>query len=752
MDNRRLIAIVAVVTLSVGIGVGVLIGYFSAPDGGGGDSNPENRPADESISERILSEIRTENIRANLRYYASKPHVAGTAADREGAEHIRQTWLEQGLDSARLVPYQVYLQHSPSADNEELANKVQIIDPVNGNAVFTSALREDPFGEEELTQNGIPAPYSAYSATGDVMGDIMYVNYGREEDYEYIINELDPSANFTGKIVLSRIGGAGRSTKVAAAQKYGAVAMLVYADPGDYSVPPDVGLPYPDGRFLPDTAVQVGSINKYKGDPLTLGYPAKEFAHRRLLNETDLPKIPVQPISFRDALTLLSAMAGPSPKEDWRGGLNSTYPVGPGFNAPYAGMKTRVVVNSVSGLYWTYNTVGIIRGEIEPDRYVLIGNHRDAWVLGSVDPTSGTACLMEISRVFGMLKKEGWRPRRTLMFLSFGSEEFGMIGSIEWTEEFNRILADRAVAYLNLDIAVLDNFYFRASATPHLRPVVYEATSKVEDPDPSDTRRTVYDTLRERQPDSENPDLPTVLRIGSGSDYEGFEKRVGVSCISGYYYYDRDTLQLSFYSLYHTAYETVRLVETYIDQEYKFHQAISRTFGEMARILADSLVLPLDVTLYASDLRGMYLRLNDSSQAKNMADHGISMEPLERAVFEFSDVCDDFQNRLSSVDTASTLAVRQVNDQLMLLDKAFLGDLPGVDRLDRHLAFSSRATSSRSDEVVPSGVFPGIIDALQDIDDDPDQYGRWKVVAQQVAQLTHAFEAGSAVLRDVTKF
>ncbi|XP_072178184.1 putative N-acetylated-alpha-linked acidic dipeptidase [Diadema setosum] len=740
MDNRLLIATVAVVTLSAGIGVGVLIGYFSATSGGGGDSNPENRQADESISERILSEIRNENIRANLRYYASKPHVAGTAADREGAEHIRQTWQEQGLDSARLVPYQVYLQHSPSADNEELANKVQIIDPANGNAVFTSALREDPFGEEELTQDGIPAPYSAYSATGDVM------------DYEYIINELDPGANFTGKIVLSRIGGTDHFMKIAVAEKYGIAAMLFYADPGDYSVPPDVGLPYPDGRFLPDTAVQVGSISRYFGDPLTLGYPAKEFAHRRLLNETDLPKIPVQPISFRDAFTLLSAMAGPSPKEDWRGGLNSTYPVGPGFNIPYAGMRTRVVVNSVSDLYWTYNTVGIIRGEIEPDRYVLIGNHRDAWVLGSVDPTSGTACLMEISRVFGMLKKEGWRPRRTLMFLSFGAEEFGLIGSIEWTEEFNRILADRAVAYLNLDIAVLDNFYLRAYATPHLRPVVYEATSKVEDPDPSDTRRTVYDTMRERLPDSENPDLPAVYKIGAGSDYVSFEKRVGVPCIDGFYFYDRDTLQLSFYSLYHTAYETVRLMETYIDPEYKFHQAISRTFGEMARILADSLVLPFDVTLYASDLRGMYLRLNDSSQAQNMADHGISMEPLERAVFEFSDVCNDFQNRLSSVDTTSTLAVRQVNDQLMLLDKAFLGDLPGEDRLDRHLAFSPRETSSRSDEVVPSGVFPGIIDALQDIDDDPDQYGRWKVVAQQVAQLTHAFEAGSSVLRDVTKF
>ncbi|XP_030850371.1 N-acetylated-alpha-linked acidic dipeptidase 2-like [Strongylocentrotus purpuratus] len=337
------------------------------------------------------------------------------------------------------------------------------------------------------------------------------------------------------------------------------------------------------------------------------------------------------------------------------------------------------------------------------------------------------------------------------MFCSFGGEEYGLIGSIEWTEEFNRILTDRAVTYLNLDIAVMDNFYLRSSATPHLRPIVYEATRKVPDPDPSDTRKTVYDTMLERQPDPENPELPRVLRIGGGSDYYGFEKRLGVTCISGYYFYDSATYNINFYSLYHTSYETIRLMETYIDPEYKFHQAIARTFAEMARILAERVVLPFDVEPYASDLTTMWMNLKNTSQARNIEAHDISLESLEQAIAEFATISSQFQDRLGSVDTQSTVAVRQVNDQLMSLDKAFLGDLPG-NTLDRHLLFSGRKTQERSTDKVPSGTFPGILDALYEIDDDPDQTGRWTVVAQQVAILTHAVEAGSSVLRDVTSW
>ncbi|XP_030850177.1 N-acetylated-alpha-linked acidic dipeptidase 2-like [Strongylocentrotus purpuratus] len=643
-------------------------------------------------------------------HYASKPHVAGTPADLEGAQDVIKTWLDQGLDSARLVPYKVYLQHPPSAD-DELANKVQIINPSNGTAMFTSCLREDSFGEEELEQDGIPPPFNAYSATGDVTGDLVYVNYGRLEDYEYLQN-LTTNINFKGKILIAKYGMTGRNTKVVNAEKFGAAGLILFSDPHDLPTygSQHNGIPYPRGSFLPKSAAQRGSILKDFGDPLTPGYPAKDFAYRSELNDTSMTKIPVHPIGFGDAEILLR--------------------------------KVRLVVNSISAHHYTYNSVGFIRGEIEPDRYVILGNHRDAWALGAVDPTSGTATLMEVSRAFGKLKQEGWRPRRSIIFCSFAAEEYGLIGSIEWTEEFNRLLADRSIAFLNLDIAVAGNYVLWTSASPHLRPVVYAATKKV--PDPENNGRSLYDAMVERVPDSLDPHRPLVRRTAGASDHRGFIMRLGVPFIMIFY----GTFNRSFYSLYHTSYETIRLVEEFIDPDYSHHLATTRTFAEMARILADSLVLPFDVYLYSRDLLSMWLDLHFSDASKDLQDHGISLERLEEAVVEFVGNCTDFQKRVNHVNKSSPSAVRQINDQMMQLEKAFIKELPD-NRLDRHVLFSPRFTESSADKVGP---FPGIADALHKIFQDSDQERRWKVVAQQVAILTHAIETATAVLKDVTSW
>eukprot|EP00057_Strongylocentrotus_purpuratus_P016531 XP_011671005.1 PREDICTED: N-acetylated-alpha-linked acidic dipeptidase 2-like [Strongylocentrotus purpuratus] len=765
--RRSVTLAVGIAILCVGVGIGVLVGHFSAPThvggggggvggsgggggggGGGGDgshfsfSDFEAREADVTISDRLMNEMSAENIRDNLRHYASKPHVAGTPADLEGAQDVIKTWLDQGLDSARLVPYKVYLQHPPSAD-DELANKVQIINPSNGTAMFTSCLREDSFGEEELEQDGIPPPFNAYSATGDVTGDLVYVNYGRLEDYEYLQN-LTTNINFKGKILIAKYGMTGRNTKVVNAEKFGAAGLILFSDPHDLPTygSQHNGIPYPRGSFLPKSAAQRGSILKDFGDPLTPGYPAKDFAYRSELNDTSIPKIPVHPIGFGDAEILLSALTGPQPGKGWNRDPETIYEVGPGFKDPYRGMKVRLVVNSISAHHYTYNSVGFIRGEIEPDRYVILGNHRDAWALGAVDPTSGTATLMEVSRAFGKLKQEGWRPRRSIIFCSFAAEEYGLIGSIEWTEEFNRLLADRSIAFLNLDIAVAGNYVLWTSASPHLRPVVYAATKKV--PDPENNGRSLYDAMVERVPDSLDPHRPLLRRTAGASDHRGFIMRLGVPFIMIFY----GTFNRSFYSLYHTSYETIRLVEEFIDPDYSHHLATTRTFAEMARILADSLVLPFDVYLYSRDLLSMWLDLHFSDASKDLQDHGISLERLEEAVVEFVGNCTDFQKRVNHVNKSSPSAVRQINDQMMQLEKAFIKELPD-NRLDRHVLFSPRFTESRADKVGP---FPGIADALHKIFQDSDQEGRWKVVAQQVAILTHAIETATAVLKDVTSW
>ncbi|XP_063954950.1 N-acetylated-alpha-linked acidic dipeptidase 2-like [Lytechinus pictus] len=337
-------------------------------------------------------------------------------------------------------------------------SRVKIINPINGSVMFTSSLREDSFDEEELEQEGIPPPFNAYSATGDVTGDLVYVNYGRLEDYEYLQN-LTTNINFKGKILIAKYGMTGRNTKVVNAEKFGAAGLILFSDPRDlptYGLPHN-GIPYPRGSFLPKTAAQRGSILKDIGDPLTPGYPAKDFAYRLELNDTSIPKIPVHPIGFEDAEKLLRALTGPQPGEGWNRDPRTIFEVGPGFKDPYRGMKVRLAVNSISAHHYTYNTVCFIRGDIEPDRYVIVGNHRDAWALGAVDPTSGTATLMEVSRAFGKLKQEG-------------------------------------------------NYVLWTSASPHLRPVVYAAAKKI--PDPDNNERSLYDTMVERKPDDLEPQRP----------------------------------------------------------------------------------------------------------------------------------------------------------------------------------------------------------------------------------------------------
>ncbi|CAF1519018.1 unnamed protein product, partial [Rotaria sordida] len=137
---------------------------------------------------------------------------------------------------------------------------------------------------------------------------------------------------------------------------------------------------------------------------------------------------------------------------EWRGTLsNVTYRYGGELrNASTIEVKTynRLERKDI------YNVIGIMKGEIEPDRYIAIGNHRDSWTLGSVDPTSGTATLLEITRVFGQMYKNDFRPRRSLMFCSWDAEEYGLIGSVEYVQEYVKVLGARIISYLNVDLAV----------------------------------------------------------------------------------------------------------------------------------------------------------------------------------------------------------------------------------------------------------------------------------------------------------
>ncbi|XP_022242586.1 N-acetylated-alpha-linked acidic dipeptidase 2-like [Limulus polyphemus] len=260
----------------------------------------------------------------------------------------------------------------------------------------------------------------------------VYVNYGRIEDFE----ELEKlGINVSGKICIARYGKLYRGNKVENAQIRGAVGVVLFSDPSEVArngtEPQNV---FPNSWWVPGTAIQRGNIKLVKGDPVTPNYPSVDGAFRYKPEEVNIPRIPCQPIGYNDAWNILKLMDGQAVPDNWKGLLNITYRYGPGFKPENRARKLRLVVNNEYTSKVIYNVIGVIRGMVEPDRYVLVGNHRDAWSHGAVDPSSGTSQLLELTRVMGGLLMDGWRPRRTLVFGSWGAEEFGLIGSTEWVE------------------------------------------------------------------------------------------------------------------------------------------------------------------------------------------------------------------------------------------------------------------------------------------------------------------------------
>ncbi|XP_071954783.1 N-acetylated-alpha-linked acidic dipeptidase 2-like [Antedon mediterranea] len=737
MDRRHVVCAVVVmlvVGIGIGIGIGFVVGRMKA-------ENPESREADEGIRDRIMNEINSNNIRNNLKILTTKPHVAGTENDLSGAQFIQKTWLDQGLDTVKLLPYKVLLQHPPHPTSPD-RNKVEIFNPGDPSSkpLFESASREDPFNEEELLQDGIPPPYLAYSATGEVQGDLVFVHYCRVKDLNYLTNTV--GINLKDKILIARMSGIPRFNKVKNAEEYGAAGLILYPDPEDYSSWES----YPNGTGLPSTAAPRGSILSELGDPLTPGYPSKDYAYRLNVSDAGLPKIIVHPIGYADAKELLSKMEGEQAPRT--GTLDIEYRTGPGFKAPYKDYRVRIVINSNTSQHWTYNVMGYLKGEFEPDRYILIGNHRDAWGLGSVDPTSGTACLLELSRVFGKLKQEGWRPRRTIIFGSWGAEEFGLIGSVEYTEEFYMNLVERAVAYLNIDIAVAGSYVLRVSGSPHLANVALDSAKTVRDPSAAfDDKTTLYNTMSVRLTSPGNNsnknsfrEIPMVL---GGSDYYGFVFGVGVPTISAFYSYNFYDHWRSFYPLYHTSYETFRLMDELIDPGFKTHQAVAQIFGEMLRRLGDEYILPIDVVAYADYIQRQFDDFKSLNISKEITNHGFSFDYLEGAITNFSIAASNFNDRLKHIDKERVLDVRKVNDQMALLDRAFL-DREGLPRLNLQQRIQRHVLFAPTNE----HPFPGLYTAMKIEDEEL----RWQSVDKQLSVLTFTIESAASTLLDVVSW
>lgn len=580
------------------------VSLFTAPPAGAQQSagaldgfSPAAAAEERRLEEQFRAIPSPASARAHLRHLTARPHVAGTREEYELAVYVRDQLRAYGL-AAELREYQVLLPYpkQPSI--------VEMIAPRRERLrVHETVVAEDPTSSDPKI---IPL-FNAYSASGDVTAPLVYVNYGLPNDYE-ALKKL--GVEVRGRVAIARYGRSFRGVKAKVAEQNGAVGLLIYSDPADDGyMQGDV---YPQGPWRPADSAQRGSIQyifEYPGDPLTPGYAALPGAPRLKIDEAkNLPRIPVQPISYGDARRLLEPLRGPLRPQGFQGGLPFPYHVG-GTEDVRVRLKTEMDYQTRS----IWDVIARIDGAQEPERWVILGNHRDAWTFGAVDPNSGTTALLEVGRALGQLVKSGWRPRRTIMLCSWDGEEYGLIGSTEWAEEKAAELREKAVAYLNVDVAVAGPD-FTASAVPSLWALVRAAARDVRDPK---TGQSVYAAWRERareaQGDAEpaEPIEPRIGALGSGSDYTPFLQHLGVP-----------SLDMGFsgsYGVYHSAYDSFHWMEKFGDPSFAYHAAAAQVWGTVALRLANAGGLPFDYAAYAREIRSFVENARKTAARRGLA-------------------------------------------------------------------------------------------------------------------------------------
>ena len=601
------------------------------------------------IESQFLKVPNADSCRKNLFIITQEPHMAGTPDDSLLALFVNERFKEYGIDS-KIVTYYVYL---PYPRSEEL----EMTEPED----FKFDLVEKGWNWDKDSYNSNSVlPFNAYSPSGDIAGQVVYANYGLPEDYEYL-QQL--GVDVRGKIMLVRYGKSFRGIKVKVAEEHKAAGVIIYSDPADDGyVQGDV---YPRGPMRPWDAVQRGSIQDltvYPGDPTTPGWASTQFAKRLPDNEiTDLPHIPCLPISYGNADKILSEIAGPAAPQGWQGGLPFHYHIGPGEAEVHLKIDMDYEVRPI------WDVIGTIQGTKESNQEVVVGNHRDAWVFGAVDPNSGTASLLEMARGLGVLLKSGWKPDRTVKLCSWDGEEFGLIGSTEWGEQNAEDLTKDAAAYINID-APVSGTSFGSSSVPSLDRFVMNVTKSVTDPK---TQKSVFDSWfidQNRDYFANHQSVPdTALtklgRLGSGSDFTVFLDRLGVP-----------SFDFGFggpYGVYHSALDNFYWMEHWGDPTFQYHATVARLLGLATIRLADDSVLPYRYTDYAAEIVA-YLKEREKKAKESgtpLAD--VDFSKTNAASSEFLKESE----RLDSLATTGhATSYDSLNIDLMQIERSFLDE------------------------------------------------------------------------------
>jgi N-acetylated-alpha-linked acidic dipeptidase len=748
---------------------------------------PGSRASQLGAEAKALAVPTPENARKWLKLLTAEPHVAGTKADHKTALFVRDQLKESGW-KVDIVTYDVLLNYPTSKADLKL-HRPQLVD---------LPLEEAPLPEDkDSASTDAFGAFHGYGVSGAASGQVVYANYGRPDDFA-ALERLGISVS--GKIVLARYGGNFRGLKVLNAQKKGARGILIYSDPADDGFAK--GDMYPAGPYRPPSAIQRGSVQFLSlgpGDPSTpkgpsvngaerlpidplhgfpldppVGpwpaderyHPSKDWEAKTGLKREDyFATIPSLPISYGAARQIFEVLAGPNVPAGWQGSLPLAYHVGPGPAEVGFSIGLEYKLRPI------WNVIATIPGSVEPERWIMVGNHRDAWVYGAVDPGSGTAATLEMCRALGEAVKSGWKPRRTIAYASWDAEEYGLVGSTEWAEEHAKLIDQKVVLLLNVDSAVSGRD-LDMGGVPALRDLALDAAGSVTDVRTGKSLRDIWVESKRSAWASASPLIlndptwdevaepssnhrvnrgprtffPQMHPLGSGSDYTVFLDHLGVPA-----------LDIGFsgrYGVYHSIYDNFSWMERFGDPEFLTHTMAARLYTTLIMRAAAAELLPFRFVPYGEALREHVdeLRLIHArhvrSKPPGTEKHSASVAPeafegLPALVHQVK----EFQSKAAEVDRAlevlvsrgerSVSGLARANNALMRVERAFLlpGGLAGRSWF-RHAVYAPGVTTGYG-----AWPFPAIRQALEEHKADH--------VGPAVQETVQVLQKATAALSDV---
>ncbi|WP_407084076.1 M28 family peptidase [Tellurirhabdus bombi] len=695
---------------------------------------PNRQAAEVKLEAEFKKQQSTAAFKKHLETLASAPHVAGTPENEKVRDYIAETMRKAGWQ-VDIYPHDIYLPKGPGEIAVELVEPTR--QPLN--------IREFLFEQDKYAKDPRIMPgWNAYSGSGDVTAEVVYANYGRKEDFEQL---KAMGVSVQGKIVMARYGGNFRGYKAQFAEAAGAAGVIIYTDPADNGY--TKGLTFPEGPQPSESVIQRGSLLTvpYTGDPLTPFEPALPVDGKTKIKRLDpkdvaLHKIPVTPIPYGSATEIMKRMTGArAVPGGWQGGLPFTYRLEGG-----SALKVRLMVKQEKAITRVYEVVGTLTGSEFPDEWIIAGCHYDAWSFGATDPNSGTAMLLSMTETLGKLAKAGQRPRRTIKVAHWDAEEFGVIGSAEWSEQFRDELTQKAVAYMNYDAAVSGRV-FGASASPSMKKLLIEATQAVDYPD---SNKTVYQHwLGQSKPRSGSTvgiassapatvaNEPIIGNLGGGSDHIGPYMHVGIPSLNA---------GTGGPTLYHSAYDDLYFYDKFADPTYKMGPMVEQVVGTMTLRLANADLLPYDLARYANDLA---THLKAAEKAIKTYSPTYSIEPLLNAVAELKKNTDAAETaRQTYLQAGRTDKLAELNKTMRQLEQSFI-DPKGMafGAWYRSLYASSDPYSGYASWMLPGFLYEASLKSTANL---PDLEARYKkaidTLSGRLATLVQNMGSQSAAL------